>query len=908
MKKTITLLAPAPRTFTGNKERDGIRINGDAELREANSAVSENELINFLINLKPNTMKHANQSNSFFSFHSSLIQKGKRKMFLLLAIIFTMALSPSYNFAQSPVTLDASFNPGTGADNTVHSMAIQSDGKIVIVGNFTSYNGTSINRVARLNTDGTLDATFNPGGTGANAEVYALAVQSDGKILIGGLFTTYNGTARQYLARLNTDGTLDATFPGGSAPNNFVLSIAVQSDGKILIGGYFTSFKVRIARLNADGTWDATFNPGSGPNSNIWSIAVQSDGKILIGGIYSTYNGATVGRNIARLNADGTLDASFNPGGSGCSMPDGYIYSVAIQSDGKILIGGMFGSYNGTTITRIARLNADGTLDASFNPGTGANATVRSIVIQSDGKILIGGDFTSYNGTTQNRIARLNADGTLDATFDTGTGVDNTISRIAIQSDGKILICGSFTSYNGTAINRIARLLWDITPSIAVNSLSSTNLCTGNNVTVNYTCSGFTPTGNINVELSDSSGSFASPVIIGTGTGPSGSIVATIPGNTPVGTGYRIRVVSSNPADTSSDNGKDISINKSITDVAFVAISASSTSVCQGKTVIFSATPTNGGTKPAYQWKVNGVNVGTDNSTFSTSSLANQDSVNCILTSGIACITGSPATSNTLLITVSDNVQSGTVTALRDTICRGTPALLNVTGSSGAIQWQTSQTNVNYTDIAGASETSYTPLPDTDSYYRVYTTNGNCSDTATGVKIIVKPSPIADFTYTQTGSNDKQISFNTGGTQDASIFEWDFGNGDTSNEINPVYTYAKEGLYHVCLTVYNGSNCSFSICKDVQAGITGTGDIEQYSEWKIYPSPFSSDLYIELPSNHQIKQVELIDVAGKMIKSEQITEGTGILRIDGKTLPQGVYFLKAMLPHSVYVQKVVKMN
>jgi uncharacterized delta-60 repeat protein len=366
-------------------------------------------------------------------------------------------------------TLDKTFNPGTGASSNVYTTVLQSDGKIIIGGDFTSCNGTSINRIARLNADGTLDATFNP-GTGANDRVYTTVLQSDGKIIIGGYFTSYNGTSRGGIARLNADGTLDATFnPGTGASegeySTYVSAAVMQSDGKIIIGGYFASYngtaKNSIARLNADGTLDATFNPGTGVNydDDINTIVLQSDGKIIIGGGFVSYNGTS--RNyIARLNADGTLDASFNPG-TGASRT---VNTTNIQSDGKIIIGGDFTTYNGTTRNSIARLNADGTLDATLNSGTGASGVVNTTtvvnttILQSDSKIIIGGNFTTYNGITRNNIARLNVDGMLDATFNPGTGTDNVVNTTALQSDGKIIIGGNFTTYNGTAKNRIARL------------------------------------------------------------------------------------------------------------------------------------------------------------------------------------------------------------------------------------------------------------------------------------------------------------------------------------------------------------------------------------------------------------------------------------------------------------------
>jgi uncharacterized delta-60 repeat protein len=353
-------------------------------------------------------------------------------------------------------SLDATFDPGSGANGTIQTMALQSDGKTLIGGDFTTYNGTGRNRIARLSADGSLDASFNP-GTGANGTVFAITLQPDDKALIGGSFTTYNGTARKFIIRVNANGSLDATFNVGTGAGSIVYGITLQPDGKAIIGGFFTTYNSTarnyIARVNADGSLDTGFDPGSGGNNYIQSIALQTDGKAIIVGAFVTYNG-TARNYITRVNADGTLETTFNQG-SGANRT---ILATALQPDGKIIIGGQFNSYNTIARTRIARLNADGSLDATFDPGTGASADVSAITLQPDGKIIIGGTFTTYNGTTRNRIARLNADGSLDATFDPGSGANNLVGVITLQADGKIIIGGTFTTYNGTTRNRIVRL------------------------------------------------------------------------------------------------------------------------------------------------------------------------------------------------------------------------------------------------------------------------------------------------------------------------------------------------------------------------------------------------------------------------------------------------------------------
>jgi len=285
---------------------------------------------------------------------------------LSIALAFVSCPTSTSPTPPGPGDLDTTFlATGAGATGAVNSIAVQSDGKVLIGGLFTSYNGTSRGYVARLNTDGSLDTGFLATGAGANNGVYSVAVQpSDGKILIGGLFTSYNGTSRGCVARLNTDGSLDTGFlatgaGAGSVTSPYrVDSIAVQSDGKILIGGLFTSYngtsRGYVARLNTDGSLDTgSLATGAGANSEVWSIAVQSDGKVLIGGNFTTYNGTGRGY-VARLNTDGSLDTGFLATGAGAN---GLVYSVAVQpGDGKILIGGGFTTYNGTSRGFVARL------------------------------------------------------------------------------------------------------------------------------------------------------------------------------------------------------------------------------------------------------------------------------------------------------------------------------------------------------------------------------------------------------------------------------------------------------------------------------------------------------------------------------------------------------------------------
>jgi uncharacterized delta-60 repeat protein len=327
-------------------------------------------------------------------------------------------------------TKDTSFNIGTGTSGVIYSIIQQSDGKIAAAGTFTLYSGSSNNNIVRINTDGTKDTSFNI-GTGFNGTVYSIIQQSDGKIVAGGSFTTYSGIPSSNIVRINTDGTRDTGFNIGIGTNGTVRSIIQQSDGKLVVVGQFSNYSgssnTAIVRINTDGTKDTSFNIGTGFGGQTFSITQQSDSKLIVGGAFSSYSGST-SNYIVRINTDGTKDTSFNVGvGAGFNNT---VYSIIQQSNGKIVAGGAFTTYSGSSNNYIVRINTDGTKDTSFNIGTGFNANVLSIIQQSDGKIIAGANFNTYSGSINSGSVRINTDGTKDTSFNIGTGFSNTIYSI----------------------------------------------------------------------------------------------------------------------------------------------------------------------------------------------------------------------------------------------------------------------------------------------------------------------------------------------------------------------------------------------------------------------------------------------------------------------------------------------
>jgi uncharacterized delta-60 repeat protein len=359
-------------------------------------------------------------------------------------------------------------NLGTAFNSVVEEVKVQSDNKVLVGGQFTQLNGVSRNRLVRLNSDGTEDSAFYTNlGTGFNFNIDDLDILTDDSIIAVGSFTSLNGNTRNGIVKLSSAGVDDTTFASniGTGFNNNVFATDSLSDDSMVVGGDYSSFNGNtrnyLVKLASNGTEVSSFytNLGIGLNGRVDAVKVQSDNKILVGGQFTSLNGNT--RNyLVRLNADGTEDVAFYTNlGTGFNAA---VTRIDVQSDGKIIIVGNFTTLNGNTRNRAIRLNSDGTEDSTFitNIGTGFTFGVTALDIQADEKILIGGSFNTFNGNSRNRLVRLNSDGTEDVTFHTnlGTGAGNLIETVASDSDGKIYVAGFFTSWDGNTRNRIVQL------------------------------------------------------------------------------------------------------------------------------------------------------------------------------------------------------------------------------------------------------------------------------------------------------------------------------------------------------------------------------------------------------------------------------------------------------------------
>ena len=313
--------------------------------------------------------------------------------------------------------------------------------------------------------------------------VAAVAIQDDGKILIGGFFTTVNGEGRNGVARLNDDGSLDQSFDvgtGTSDPNGAigrVLAIAVQPDEKIILGGDFAVFNGQgtpwVVRLNSNGSVETGLAGGlnclSCDTSEIRGVAILKSGHIMISGVFNRIDGRGY-NGLARLLPDGSVDPAFLSPATADEQPD----ALAVASDDKTIIAVLsFDPAGGVNRTRLVRLDSNGILDGSFKAGDilsdGSSATpVSAIEIDDDDRIIIGGAFTSVGGTPRRDLARLKSDGTLDTDFEAGSGFANgvfnaapnfrsRVTGIARQDDGGIIVGGNFSVASGQLRLGLAR-------------------------------------------------------------------------------------------------------------------------------------------------------------------------------------------------------------------------------------------------------------------------------------------------------------------------------------------------------------------------------------------------------------------------------------------------------------------
>ncbi len=357
---------------------------------------------------------------------------------------------------------------------TITTAKMRSDGKVIAGMN---YFYDDVPSVIRLNSDGSVDPTFTDPFTGFEGGVYDIEMLPDGKLLVSGEFSLPGSPERTSIVRLFPDGTIDTGFEthfdGDQVPG---ISITLTADNKILMRGDFLSYngdfsRKHLMRLLADGATDETFGDikivtGA---AAIYALAIQADGKIMIAGDFSKVN-TTTRHKIARLNSDGTVDLSFNPGSGFQSDDAGFygtrIYGLAVQADGKILASGVYDTYNGAHVPSMIRLNAGGTLDASFDAGdatdmVGDGSKYVRTILPLDDRIIIGGNFREFGGYKCPYMGQLETDGELSLFLHNLPGFNNVVNKVLVDADDLILAGGNFTRYGNIPVSFLTRMLPD---------------------------------------------------------------------------------------------------------------------------------------------------------------------------------------------------------------------------------------------------------------------------------------------------------------------------------------------------------------------------------------------------------------------------------------------------------------
>jgi uncharacterized delta-60 repeat protein len=313
--------------------------------------------------------------------------------------------------------IDKTFVTGSGfSGSTFLNMRVLQtsqlyDGNLLCVGYFTHYSGQNVNRIVKLNLDGSISNSFDT-GTGFNGPVFSFVVQSNNKIVLIGNFNQYNGNSCNLICRINSDGTFDSTFNigsgfGGGLPNKIVM---LDDDSMIIVGAFSTyngNLYNKIIKLNPDGTIDGTFNIGSGFNGNLTDCLISNDGSIYVSGNFTIYNGTTISRNIAKLGSNGNVDLTFSTN-CGTGLPGSNSAELTETQDGKILVTlSPIITFNGVDYNGLFRMNSDGTIDTSFVSGTGVDDFIDSVYIDETNRYILGGQFTKYKGTNYNGLIRL---------------------------------------------------------------------------------------------------------------------------------------------------------------------------------------------------------------------------------------------------------------------------------------------------------------------------------------------------------------------------------------------------------------------------------------------------------------------------------------------------------------------
>ncbi len=341
-----------------------------------------------------------------------------------------------------------------GAD--VRVIFAQPDGKVLVGGRFTTVGAAPRHDLIRLNTNGTVDESFDAGSaTGTFGWVFSLAAQPDGKILVAGYFNSFNDVSRRSLVRLNPDGSLDGSFGISGLDVTFAFDVDIQSDGKILatasnlIGSSFVA-RFTSTGANDGGTGEQFFNLSGANGFRISYLPIEN--KILTTALVFgvPYQGIAT-----RIATTGGMDNSFNlPIGNSSNS---YLLDNKLLGNGKYLIFGKFETINSMPRRNIAIVNPDGTVDPTFVPDTASSGVILAADVQADGKIVIGGSDFLPNGPLHGNLGRLNANGSIDTSFNPGRGANLSVKALQVMGN-RLFVGGDLFRYDRYPVPGLVRV------------------------------------------------------------------------------------------------------------------------------------------------------------------------------------------------------------------------------------------------------------------------------------------------------------------------------------------------------------------------------------------------------------------------------------------------------------------
>lgn len=357
--------------------------------------------------------------------------------------------------SETKAPLDTRFRWIPGVDHPVSALAVDGEGRVLLGGGFATVQGEVRPRLARMGVDGRVDPAFAPE---VKYRVESIAVNTEGYVALGGEFNTVDGERRNHVAVLTEDGRLDARFQFETGTDRPVRVVVAAGEGRWWVAGDFQRVGgepvVRVARLLPDGRRDPVFVSALGADAEVLTVREAMGGGVWVGGRFRTYSGIPSG-GVARLRTDGTRHPGFDVG----EGVDGPVRALWEDGQGRLWVAGEFTRFRGEAAGRLIRLESDGSRDGTFEVGVGADDAILAMVPGVDGAVWIGGRFREVSGQPRSRVARLRGDGSLDASFDPGLGPDDAVWALVLHPDGRLFLGGAFQTVNGVTREGVAALV-----------------------------------------------------------------------------------------------------------------------------------------------------------------------------------------------------------------------------------------------------------------------------------------------------------------------------------------------------------------------------------------------------------------------------------------------------------------